>query len=72
MKRFVLKIFAFSAYYGVGCLEEAERVLNTLAMNSVALNKYEDASHFFWLFAKHRLQLAAKALAIPFLQKLSE
>lgn len=49
------------AYYEAGCLEEAERVLNTLAMNAVALNKYEDASHFFWLFAKHRLQLAAKA-----------
>ncbi|XP_046449261.1 intraflagellar transport protein 122 homolog [Daphnia pulex] len=65
-------IEAQQAYYGVGCLDEAERVLNTLAMNSVALNKYEDASHFFWLFAKHRLQLATKALAIPFLQKLSE
>nr|CAH0101988.1 unnamed protein product [Daphnia galeata] len=53
-------IEAQQAYYEAGCLEEAERVLNTLAMNAVALNKYEDASHFFWLFAKHRLQLAAK------------
>lgn len=49
-----------TAYYEAGCSEEAERVLNTLAMNAVALNKYDDASHFFWLFAKHRLQLAAE------------
>ena len=53
--------FMHAAFYEAGCTEEAERTLNTLAMNAVALNKYEDASHFFWLFAKHRLQLAAES-----------
>lgn len=57
----VFYLFCVLAFYEAGCTEEAERVLNTLAMNAVTLNKYEEASHFFWLFAKHRLHLAAEA-----------
>ena len=53
-------IEAQKAFNEAGCSEEAERVLNTLAVNAVALNKYEDASYYYWLLAKHHLQLAGE------------
>ncbi len=51
-------LFFQTAFNEAGCSEEAKRVLVTLAMNAVALNKYEDASYYYWLLAKHHLQLA--------------
>ena len=52
---------AQQAFHQAECWQEAERVLHTLAMNAVALNKYEDASYFFWLLAQQRLVLASRA-----------
>jgi len=52
---------AQQAFHQAECWQEAERVLHTLAMNAVALNKYEDASYFFWLLGQQRLVLASRA-----------
>ena len=50
-----------------GCSEESERVLVTLANNAVTLNRYEDASYYFWLVAQHHLQLAQQASVLVLL-----
>jgi len=52
---------AQQAFHLAESWNEAERVIHTLAMNAVALNKYEDASYFFWLLAQQRLLLASQA-----------